>query len=237
MDPNSGRTLDEAVERRAARKTQERDMSPPRLVNIESGGVQSIATLQKEVVKLRSERDSALQQSVDWQTRASALKAELDKERGSVQRVMVAQGGDRERELRRDLQAEISKSEAAWKERIRNERLLRLSYERVLLNLGFSPNRIASDLVRVSRPFPLTENPDEYKTTNLLQLDEALVSQSQSKRRGLFSYDLDQIKSGFGANEKRIEGNAPSVQEGPPRYSGGGRRELLRSLALESVPR
>jgi hypothetical protein len=195
----------------------------------------TVASLQRELAKLRMERDAAIQQSREWQLRLSSVKAELDKERGSIERVVAAQGSDREREIRRELYAELSKSEAAWKERIRNERLLRLSYERVLLNLGFSPNRIASDLVRVSRPQPLTQDPEEYGTVNLLQTEAALLSQSQTRRKGMFAYGIDEIKSGM-TKTKIVTGDTGPPKDETLRTSGSGRRDLLRSLSLATVP-
>ena len=195
----------------------------------------NLASIQRELAKLRMERDAAVQQSREWQLRVSAMKAELDKERGSFERVVAAQSSDREKEIRRELYAELSKSEAAWKERIRNERLLRLSYERVLLNLGFSPNRIASDLVRVSRPQPLTQDPEDYGTINLLQADAALLSQSQSRRKGLFAYGMSEIKSGMTNTKSVVSDNGPPKDE-VIRTAGTGRRDLLRSLSLATVP-
>jgi hypothetical protein len=236
MDSKS-RKLAGRSDKPEASGTSDREASPSsRRNDVDVSGNQSIGSLQREINTLRNERDAALQQCREWQTRASALKAELEKERGSTERVMITKSVDREKEIRRELQAELQKSEAAWKERIRNERLLRLSYERVLLNLGFSPNRIASDLVRVSRPQPLTDNPEDYRTVNLLQIDEALCSQTQSKRKGLFAYNMDQIRSGFGSEPNgKKEGSTVSTEEGP-RPSGSGRRDLLRSLALATVP-
>jgi hypothetical protein len=199
----------------------------------------NIVSLQRELTKTRIERDKAIQISREWQMRVSAVKAELDKERGSIDRLVAVQGSEREKEIRRELQAELAKSEAGWKERMRNERLLRLSYERVLINLGFAPNRIASDLVCVSRPQPLTQSPEEYKTMNLVEIDEVVRSQTQSKRKGLFSYGLEEIKAGISVpalSQNQILPTGTNDSEWSIRPSRVGRRELLKSLALSTVP-
>ena len=105
----------------------------------------------------------------------------------------------------------------------------------MLLNLGFSPNRIASDLVRVSRPQPLNDDPEVYGTVNLLQADAALLSQSQSRRKGMFAYGIDEIKSGMAKTKPMAPETGPPKDEAL-RASGSGRRDLLRSLALTTVP-
>ena len=194
--------------------------------------------LERELVKLRIERDRAVDQMKEWQARAASLKAELDKERGSMERLLAAQHNDREREIRKELHAEWAKSEAAWKERIRNERLLRLSYERILLNLGFAPNRIASDLVQTSRPQPISNVPGEYRTMNLLEMDVAVMSQTESKRKGLFAYGIGDIKASLKDNvsigrDPIAEGTEDTASKS---QTGTGKRELLKSLALASAP-
>lgn len=194
--------------------------------------------LERELVKLRVERDRAVEHANEWQSRAASLKAELEKERGSIERVLAAQNIDQEREIRKQLHAEWAKSEAAWKERIRNERLLRLSYERILLNLGFAPNRIASDLVKTSRPQPISNLPEEYRTMDLLEMDVAVMGQTESKRKGLFAYGIEDIKATM--NEAGSEKRGPPLEGtedfGPKSQAGNGKRELLKSLALASAP-
>lgn len=196
--------------------------------------VVDVAAMQREMKKLLAERDLAIQQGREWQMKMALLKAELDKERGSVDRAVAVKAADRERELRLEAQSEWAKSEAAWRERIRNERLLRLSYERVLMNLGFSPNRIASDLVRVSRPQPLPMDPGSDKTANLFEIHEAMVSQPGARRRGLFAYSIDDIKAGLGVGGSLLSNPAPkssSLEDQPELFRSPGKRELLKSLA------
>lgn len=194
--------------------------------------------LERELVKLRVERDRAVEHVKEWQSRAASLKAELEKERGSIERVLAAQNIDQEREIRKELHAEWAKSEAAWKERIRNERLLRLSYERILLNLGFAPNRIASDLVQTSRPQPISNLPEEYRTMDLLEMDVAVMSQTESKRKGLFAYGIEDIKATMNETGSAKSGRPLEGTEdfGPKSQTGNGKRELLKSLALASAP-
>ena len=198
-----------------------------------------IVAMQREIKKLAAERDLAIQQGREWQLRVASLKAELDKERGSVERVVEGKTADKERELRLEAQSEWAKSEAAWRERIRNERLLRLSYERVLMNLGFAPSRIASDLVRVSRPQPLPTDPGGYQTANLLDIESAMVSQPGSRKRGLFAYSIEEIKGGMGVGGFLIPKAAPAtvsinIEEEIFRPSSG-KRELLKSLASAAL--
>ena len=184
-------------------------------------------SLEREISKLRQERDAAINQLHETQGRLSALKAELDKERGSRERVAATRDSEKERQLRKDLEIELAKSEAGWRERIRNERLLRLSYERILINLGFAPNRIAADLVQVSRPQPLSSDPKDYQTVNLLDIEEAVRFQSQSKQKGL-------ITAGLGGTR---DAGFDEAYEAPPAVRvGSGKRELLKSLALSSIP-
>jgi hypothetical protein len=141
------------------------------------------------------ERSEPSHENKDWKLEVAALKAELDRERGAQVQIVEQRLREREREVRTELLSEWSKNEAAWKERVRNERLLRLSYERVLLNLGFSPSRIASDIVRVSRPQPLHEDPGTYNTLNLLDIEAGMVSQPSTRRKGMFSYSIEDIKA------------------------------------------
>ena len=200
---------------------------------VENGQGVSVPVLQREIKKLQAERDLALNQSREWQLKVASLKAELDKERGSYERAVALRGDQREKEIRRELMVEWGKSEAAWRERIRNERLLRLSYERILLNLGFAPNRIASELVKVARPQPLTTDPAEFRTVNILQVEQAFVSQPASKHKGLFAYTMDEIKAGM----KPVEANTttPPTQEEPTYSSGTGKRDLLKNLAMTTI--
>jgi hypothetical protein len=187
----------------------------------------SSRSLEREISKLRQERDAAINQLHETQGRLSALKAELDKERGSRERVAATRDSEKERQLRKDLEVELAKSEAGWRERIRNERLIRLSYERILINLGFAPNRIAADLVQVSRPQPLSSDPKDYETVNLLDIDEAVRFQSQSKQKGLFA---------AGTADSRNAQLEEAYEAAPVVRVGSGKRELLKSLALSSIP-
>ena len=198
-----------------------------------------MASLQREMNRLKTERDLAIHQGREWQLQVGSLKAELDRERGSYDRILSTRGKDMEKEMREDVKSEWGKSEAAWKERIRNERLLRLSYERVLINLGFAPSRIASDLVRVSRPQPMNEDPAEYRTPNLLDLEAGVHAQPASKRSGLFSYSMNDIKSGMksaGIADPLPPSTATEAGESIYALSvgqGRGKRDLLRSLAAK----
>lgn len=203
------------------------------VLDVPENGGGDIAAIQRELKKLTAERDLAIQQGREWQLKVASLKAELDKERGSVERMVSVKSAEKERELRIEAQSEWAKSEAAWRERIRNERLLRLSYERVLMGLGFSPSRIASDLVRVSRPQPLPSDPGGYKTANLLEINEALVSQPGARRRGLFAYSIEEIKSGMGVGGSLVSRQVPATVtvEEPQIFRPSGKRELLKSLA------
>jgi hypothetical protein len=195
-------------------------------------------------LQMKSERDAALQRLRDSQLEVAALKAELDRERGAQAQLVEQRLRERERDVRMELNSEWSKNEAAWKERIRNERLLRLSYERVLVNLGFAPSRIASDIVRVSRPQPLHEDPQDYNTMNLLDMEAGTVSQPSTRRKGLFAYSMEDIKASMALPETKtwtaseVSGDATPVTHSPPSndffsLGGGsvGKRELLRSLA------
>lgn len=223
----------EYAAKRATRLSQGLTKDADGSESVESGQGFSVPALQREVKKLQAERDLAIQQGRDWQLTVASLKAELDKERGSYDRAISAKANEREREIRRELTVEWGKSEAAWRERIRNERLLRLSYERILLNLGFAPNRIASELVQVSRPQPLSTNPGEYATLDLLQVERALVSQPAAKQKGLFAYTLDEIKSGMQKVEPKVV--TPPVQPESSYSSGTGKRDLLKNLAMTTI--
>jgi hypothetical protein len=50
------------------------------------------------------------------------------------------------------MRSDMAKLESGWREKCSNERLLRMSYERLLINSGISPSRIAANLVLSSRP-------------------------------------------------------------------------------------
>lgn len=168
--------------------------------------------------------------------RARVEQLEQDRDRMIDQKVK-----EKEMDIRRNMALELGKSEAAWKERVRNERLVRLSYERVLLSLGFAPNRIASDIVRVSRPQPFHEDPATYGTMNLLNIEAGLVA-PPSRQKGLFSYTMEELRSGVSASnvqssllptrtvDEKIE--ALSLEESFfPLKSNGGKKDLLRTLS------
>jgi hypothetical protein len=192
-----------------------------------------------EVEQLRIERDEALRKCKEWQIEVASLKAELDKERGAQSVFVDQRVHEMERDIRAELNSEWSKNEAGWKERIRNERLLRLSYERVLLGMGFTPSRIASDIVRVSRPQPLHEDPGEYKTLNLLDLEAGLASQPSSKRKGLFAYSMNDIKASMNLPDPEPWNREPiprpdSKTEDYFRVNGSvGKRDLLKVLSSD----
>jgi len=192
-----------------------------------------------EVEQLRIERDEALRKCKEWQIEVASLKAELDKERGAQSVFVEQRVHEKERDIRAELNSEWSKNEAGWKERIRNERLLRLSYERVLLGMGFTPSRIASDIVRVSRPQPLHEDPGEYKTLNLLDLEAGLASQPSSKRKGLFAYSMNDIKASMNLPDPEPWNREPIPQpdsktEDYFHVNGSvGKRDLLKVLSSD----
>jgi hypothetical protein len=193
---------------------------------------------QKEITeRIILDRDEAYRRCDEWQVQVASLKAELDKERGGQAFAVEQRVREREREIRSELNSEWAKNEAGWKERIRNERLLRLSYERVLLGMGFTPSRIASDIVRVSRPQPLHEDPGEYKTLNLLDLEAGLVNQPSSKRKGLFAYSMNDIKASMNLPDPEPWNREDSpvlvnkVDEYYPVSGSVGKRDLLKVLS------
>lgn len=189
------------------------------------------------IEKLVFDRDEAHRRCDEWQVEVASLKAQLDKERGAQASIVDERVRERDREIRSELNSEWAKNEAGWKERIRNERLLRLSYERVLLGMGFTPSRIASDIVRVSRPQPLHEDPGEYRTLNLLDLEAGLASQPSSKRKGLFAYSMNDIKASMVLPEPEPwnRDHAPMMSGKTEEYysvSGSiGKRDLLKVLS------
>lgn len=191
------------------------------------------------VENMRLELDEVTRKCKEWQVEVASLKAELDKERGTQALMIEQKLRERERDIRADLNSEWAKNEAGWKERIRNERLLRLSYERVLLGLGFTPSRIASDIVRVSRPQPLHEDPGEYRTLNLLDLEAGLASQPPSKRKGLFAYSMNDIKASMNLPEpepwNREPFPRPDTQTDDFFNVNGstGKRDLLKVLSAD----
>ena len=192
-----------------------------------------------DVDQLKMERDDAFRKCKEWQVEVASLKAELDKERGAQSVSVDQKVRERERDIRAELNSEWAKSEAGWKERIRNERLLRLSYERVLLGMGFTPSRIASDIVRVSRPQPLHEDPGEYKTLNLLDLEAGLASQPSSKRKGLFAYSINDIKASMNLpnpepwDREPLEKPEAVGDDYFPVNGSVGKRDLLKILSAD----
>lgn len=189
-----------------------------------------INSLRDQLQKAQRESNAAIAEEKQMQLEIGGLKAELDKERGSREEMVAAQVHTKLRFSKQEITDEWAKSEAAWKERIRNERLLRLSYERVLLGLGFAPSRIASDLVRVSRPQPLHEDPSTYGTMSLLDMEAGLSCQPQSIRKGLYAYNMTQLK---------VSALPPQVAltEDVPEFClslGKGRRDLLKSLSTSA---
>lgn len=192
-----------------------------------------IAALKRQLKNVQVAQDLPTSNERQWQLEVGGLKAELDKERGSREDMVAARVKTQEVFLRQEISTEWAKTEAAWKERIRNERLLRLSYERVLISLGFAPSRIASDLVRISRPQPLHEDPGAYKTMNLLDIEAGLASQPQASRKGLFSYTINEVKAGMSTESTFSE----VVEDFYPITDclrvGKGRRDLLKSLSAK----
>lgn len=191
------------------------------------------------IEELQLDREEAIRKCREWQIEVASLKAELDKERGAQSLLIEQKLRERERDIRAELNSEWAKNEAGWKERIRNERLLRLSYERVLLGMGFSASRIASDIVRVSRPQPLHEDPGEYKTLNLLDLEAGLASQPPSKRKGLFAYSMNDIKASMNLPDpepwNREPMSRPDCQSDDYFEVNGsvGKRDLLKVLSTD----
>lgn len=204
------------------------------------GSTESAASLQRELKRVKAERDLAIQQGREWQLQVATLKAELDKERGSYDRIVASKSTDREKEIRAEVMSEWAKSEAGWKERVRNERLLRLSYERVLTSLGFAPNRIASDIVRVSRPQPMSEDPGDYRTMNILGVEANLLAQPASTKKGLFAYSMEDIMEGVNNDRARpgLPPLKPGVVQKPDEffnvtdsYNSRGKKDLLKTLS------
>jgi hypothetical protein len=163
-----------------------------------------------------------------------AQVASLEQERGSS----IAKGvQEREKEIRRELMFEWGKNEAAWKERVRNERLVRMSYERVLLGLGFAPSRIASDLVRVSRPQPLHEDPSLYDTMNVVNL-EAGLGGPESRKKGLFSYSMEEIRSGLRVSPPTLDEKMETLSKSEEFFQlkpCTGKKDLLRTLTTHTA--
>lgn len=192
-----------------------------------------------DIDALICERDDAQRMCKEWQVELASVKAELDRERGSSAIIIEQKMRERERDIRAELNSEWAKNEAGWRERIRNERLLRLSYERVLLGMGFTPTRIASDIVRVSRPQPLHEDPGDYNTINLLDVEAGLASQPSTKRKGLFAYSMDDIKATMSLPDQvpwkqdPVSMSNSKSNEFFPVSGTEGKRELLKVLATD----
>ena len=202
----------------------------------------SAASLQRELNRLKAERDSAIQQGREWQLQVAKLKADLDKERGSYDRIVSSKSQNREKEIRDEVMSEWAKSEAGWKERVRNERLLRLSYERVLTNLGFAPHRIASDIVRLSNPQPSAYDESNNNSPNLLELEAGLNAQPLSTKRGIFAMSMSEILEKGNSHNKRLGTIGPQRLEQSnddefftvvtDSYNSRGRRDLLKTLSM-----
>lgn len=191
-----------------------------------------VAFLKNQLKQLKTETSSVLAEERQRQLEIGALRAELDKERGSREEIVATQVNAKAVFMRQEISNDWAKSEAAWKERIRNERLLRLSYERVLIGLGFAPNRIASDLVRVSRPQPLHENPEDYRTINLLEIEAGMSSQPQTVRKGLLAYSVNEARMGLPTmTQQNLDKDVASEFYAVTSSLGRGRRDLLKSLS------
>jgi hypothetical protein len=208
-----------------------KDVGGPRSPNVgipvESEKTGNTAALQRELNRVKTERDVAVQQAREWQLQVGSLKAELDKERGSYDRLVASRSQEREKLIREEMNAEWAKSEAGWKERVRNERMVRMGYERILISLGFAPSRIASDLVRLSRPQPTNEDPSTYNTINLEELEAGIWSQPASTKRGLFSYHMEELKQDM----NRLRPGLPQSKSQEGAVNVRGRIALLKTLA------
>lgn len=176
----------------------------------------------------------------DTTTEVASLRAQIAQMQQDRDRIIEQKVKERELDIRRDAALELGRSEAGWRERVRNERLVRLSYERVLMSLGFAPSRIASDIVRVSRPQPLNEDPSLYGTLNLANIEAGLVA-PPSRQRGLFSYTMEELRSGASSKppvvEKSLDEKIESLSKEEEFFllkPSAGKKELLRTLSSAS---
>jgi len=106
-----------------------------------------VGDLEAKLLESTQAKDTAIDQKKEWQLQAASIHAKMEKYRDRYEQMLDKFREEQRVKLKSELLLELSKQEVAWREQLRKERELRTSYERILLNLGYTPGANASKLL------------------------------------------------------------------------------------------